>query len=102
MLIELYILFELLAIVAFFFAFYNKNEILWMMSLVLSGMLMLSSYAIHKTVYVWNATIVAYQSSTAISSYPAAMGINLMFFGLSLLFFMHDILDKYGIQMWGR
>jgi len=96
MLLELYILFELIMIGFFVAAFYTKQEIFWALSFVLSGILMYSSYSIQYRAYQFNATLAAYAPTTTLVSYPYLMGINMIFFGLALLLGLFDLFDKYG------
>jgi hypothetical protein len=77
MILELFILLEILLFVNFYLAYFFKNELLWGISFVLSAILMLISY---------NVEIIM-------------LGINLMFFFLSLFFGILDIYDKYGLTL---
>jgi len=63
-------------------AFFTKQEIFWAISVVLSGFLMVTTYNI-------NHNAINY-------SYPVLMGINLIFFLLSIIYGFHDLFDKYG------
>jgi len=96
MLIEIFIIFEILAIVLFFVSFFTKQEILWALTLVLTGVLMFTSYNIEYYVYVFNATIHAYVPTITTHSYPYLMAINLLFFGLAMILGIFDLFDKYG------
>lgn len=91
MLIELFMLFQLITIGCFIFAFYNETALLWLTTMVFSGMLMLTSYGIEKTVYVWNTTTAVYDPTTILYSYPSLFGINLLLLSLSLIFFFEDM-----------
>jgi len=59
MLIELIIFFELLMVVLFMISFFTKQEILWAMTLVLSGTMMFTSYNVEYYVYLFNTTLTA-------------------------------------------
>ena len=61
MLIELYIFFQIVLIVSFFMAFFSHQELLWVITLVISGVLMLSAYDIQYYVYEYNNTTEVYQ-----------------------------------------
>ena len=96
MLVELFIFYQLLAVVLFGIAFFTHNEILWVLTAILSGILMFSSYDIQAHVYVANVTVGYYVPVVQSYSYPYLMGINLIFFGLSLILGLFDMFDKYG------
>jgi hypothetical protein len=99
MLIELFIFFQLVVIVIFIASFFTKQELLWGISFVLSGVLMFMSYNIEYYVYQYNATISAYSAVIVSHTYPYLTGINLLFFGLSLVLGLFDIFDKYGSKL---
>jgi len=98
MLIELFIFFEIIVIGLFIAAFFTKQELLWTITLVLSGVLMFTSYYVESYAYVWNTTLSAYQPTLQIHSYPYLMGINMVFFVLAMVLGMFDLFDKYGIR----
>jgi hypothetical protein len=85
MLVELYILYQVIGVGFFVGAFFAKQEILWAISMVLSGFLMVTSYSIlHNGIQY---------------SYPMLMALNLIFFLLSILYGFHDLFDKYGKKL---
>lgn len=96
MLIELFVIFEIVAIILFFISFFTKQEILWSMTLVLTGVLMFTSWNIEYYVYEFNSTINAYVPTMTYHSYPYLMAINMMFFVLAMLLGIFDLFDKYG------
>ena len=96
MIIELYVLFEIIAIIAFCMAFFTRQELLWAISLVLTGLMAMSSYNIEYYIYKFNVTIGAYYPVMVNYSYPYLMGINLIFVILSILLGLFDLFDKYG------
>jgi hypothetical protein len=100
MLIEIYLLLQVVVVGLFLTSFFTKQEILWTITLVLSALMMFSSYNIEKNVPVFNATLsnstFAVYDSTVISySYPYLMGLNAVFFGLALVLAFFDMFDKY-------
>jgi len=99
MLIELYIFFQIVVIGLFLTAFFTKQELLWFITLVFSGMLMVSAFNVQYYVYIYNMTIANYVPIAKSESYPWLMGINLLFMTLSLVLGMFDIFDKYGNKM---
>ena len=85
-------------IVLFLISFFTKQEILWVTTAVLSGVLSFTSFNVENYVYVFNATINAYAPVAVSYSYPYLMGINLLFFVLALILGLFDLFDKYGMQ----
>lgn len=96
MLIEIFIFFEIVMIGGFLAAFFTKQEILWSVTSVLSGVLAFTSYNIEYYVYQFNTTLSIYQPIAISHSYPYLMGINLLFFVLALVLGLFDLFDKYG------
>lgn len=102
MLLELFIFFELVMLGLFLTAFYTKQELLWAVTSLMSGVLMFTSYNIEFLVYEFNATIGGYVATTISYSYPYLMGINMLFFALALLLGFFDLFDKYGNKFTGK
>jgi hypothetical protein len=96
MLLELFIFFEIIVVALFLFAFFVRNEILWALTALFSGMLMISGQAIEYQNYSFNATTTAYDITTKVYVYPYLGWLNIVFFGLALLLGIFDIFDKYG------
>ena len=96
MIFELYIVFQIVVIGFFIGSYLTKNELFWVITLLLSGFLMFSSYSMQFLVYQYNTTINAYMPVFISQGYPYLMGINLLFFALSIIFGFIDIIDKYG------
>lgn len=102
MLIELFVFFEVVVIGMFIAAFFTKQELLWAITLILSGVLMFTSYHVEYYVYEWNVTATAYYPVAVSHSYPYLMAINLVFFVLALVLGMFDLFDKYGTKLAGK
>lgn len=96
MLIELFIFFEIVALILFGVAFFTKQEIMWALASLVLGVLMFTSYNIQTFVYEYNETTLAYQPVEITNSYPYLMGLNLAFFVLALALGIFDLFDKYG------
>jgi hypothetical protein len=96
MLVELYVFFEVVAICLFIASFFTKQEILWVITFVLFGVLMFTSYNIEYYVYQWNVTVSAYYPVAISHSYPYMMAINMLFFVLAMILGVFDLFDKYG------
>ena len=60
---------------------------------------MFTAFDVGHYTYEFNSTISAYQPIIQSNSFPYLMGINMIFFGLSVLLGMFDLFDKYGITM---
>jgi len=99
--LELYIVFQIVAIVFFFTAFFMKQEILWALTLLTSVFLMVTSYGVEFYVYQFNTTLGAYQPMMTMFTYPYLLGFNMVFFGLSIILMFWDIFEKYGINFSG-
>lgn len=102
MLLELFIFFEVITIGLFIASFFTKQELLWAVTLMLSGTLMFTSYNIETYVYEFNTSISAYVPVIVTHNYPYLTGINLLFFGLSIVLALFDIFDKYGSKLVGH
>jgi hypothetical protein len=102
MLVELYIFFEIIVIGLFVASFFTKQEILWALTIVMSGVLMFTSYNVEYYVYEWNATVSAYYPVVVTHSYPYLMAINMLFFVLAMVLGVFDLFDKYGGKFVGK
>jgi hypothetical protein len=102
MLIEIFIFFEVIMLVLFFTSFFTKQEIIWAITLVLSGTLMFTSYNIETYVYEFNNTLGAYSPILTTNTYPYLMAINMIFFVLALVLGLFDLFDKYGQKFAGK
>lgn len=100
-----YIIFEIIAIALFLIAFFTKQEILWVISLVLFGTLMFTAFNIEEHAYEFNQTTFAYDLTTVSNSYPYFMGLNMVFFVINLILLLFDLFNKYksgaGIKLGG-
>ncbi len=81
-----YILIELVMIICFFYAYHFNKVMFWFISGVFSSSLMIASFNIH-------------HYFIAPTSYPYMSAFNLMFFALSLFYFVVDLYDQYGIYL---
>lgn len=99
MLIELYIFFELITVVLFGLSFFTKQEILWALTCLFSGVMAFLSTNIEKSMYVYNSTITAYSGVTVTYTYTYLMGLNIGLFSLAMLLLIFDIWEKYGSKL---
>jgi hypothetical protein len=75
---------------------------MWAISFILSGILMITSFNIEILTYVYDPAIGAYATELVPNSFPFIMGINTIFFMLSLAMGLFDIFDKYGIKLFSK
>jgi hypothetical protein len=99
MIIELYILLFVVMLISFFVAFFTHQELLWAITLVLSGVLMITSFNIEFANYLFDSTTGGYSFVFTTQSYPFMMGINMLFFVLAMILGLFDLFDKYGISV---
>ena len=102
MLVELFIFFEIVVVGLFITSFFTKQEILWTLTAVISGVLMFTSFNIETYIYEFNTTLKAYQPVLITHSYPYLMGLNMLFFVLALILGLFDLFDKYGAHLAGK
>jgi len=102
MLLALYIFFEILVVILFATSFFTKQELLWGLTTIFSGILMFTSYNIQHYIYEYNATIGAYSPVMMSYSYPYLVAINLIFFSLGIILGLFDMFDKYGSRFAGK
>lgn len=97
MLLEIFVLLEIVTIVMFLLAFFMKQEILWAVTAVTSGIMMFTSYNIQQYLYEFDAATGAYNVVLSTTSHPYLMGFNMLFFVLALVLGLYDIFEKYGV-----
>jgi len=91
----IFMVFELVTIILFLIAFFTKQPVIWAMTAVFSGIMMVTSYTISYYMYEFNTTLMAYVPVVQTFDYPYLMGINLLFFVLCWVFGLFDIFDTY-------
>lgn len=99
MLVETYVLFEVIFMGFFVLSFYEKHELLWALTLVLGGLQMATSYFLETIGYTYDIALGAYKMTSYVTSSPYLMGINMAFFSLALILALFDIIDKYKDQV---
>jgi len=90
MIIELFIFFEIVTVGLFVLSFYERKELLWALTLVLSAIMAINSFFVEKTYYIFNGST-AYVPTVISNSYPYIATINILFFSLSMLFMLYGI-----------
>lgn len=98
MLLELYILMEVLAIVCFGIGFFRKNEWMWALAMVLTGILIFSSYNIERSIsvvvnqtQVGNSIVYSREIMTQSVQDSTYSYFNLGLFVLGLILFLNDL-----------
>ena len=98
MILAIYILIQVVVVCLFIGAFFTKQEILWALTAVLSGVLMFASFGIKIGQYVFDPATGGYTFELVSNSFPYLMGINFLFFALAVALGLFDYFDKYGIS----
>ena len=93
MLIELFITLEILAFILLGVAWFNENSILWIFNMIFQAILIFQSYAIEKTVYVFNTSLGIYEPSVVYATYSYLAGLHIGLLLFSLLYFFSDLLQ---------
>lgn len=93
MIFSMFLVLEILCISFFLMSFFTRQLILWAITLVFAGVLMFTSFNVEYYTYVWNSTIDVYSPIMVSYSYPYLMGINILFFALSLALGLYDIFN---------
>jgi hypothetical protein len=98
MILELFMIIQIVMLVMFFISFFTKQEILWVATMVVSGLLMITSYNVQIGAYEFVPATGAYVHVLINNSFPFMMGFNMVFFALALVLGLFDLFDKYGIS----
>lgn len=81
MLLEIYLIFQILTFTWFCISFFTKNEILWGMTMIFAGSMAMASLSI--------------QYGSTISRYPFLFFMNILVFVLAAVLMIFDLFDKY-------
>lgn len=88
MLLSLYILMIIFMIGFFILSYFTKQELFWAISILLSALVMVTSYKIE----------IIISGQLVSQAYPYMMWLGLLFFLLSLIIGILDFFDKYSIS----
>src|SRR6056297_1186044 len=92
MILEVFILLQAVAIVAFFFSYVEKNPLISAISMVTSGILAVGGWVITVgSKFIYDAATMSYEQVPNIVNTPYLGGFNILLFGLSLLLFFFDL-----------
>ena len=93
MLLEVFILFQIVAIVALVSVFFAKSIMPSLLTIFTSAILMVGAWIIETGyTYLWNPAIRAYVIEPTIYNTPYLPYINMAIFGLGMVFFIGDIM----------
>ena len=96
MLMGIFVVFQVIVILLFVGSFFLKKNIFWVLTVVLSGILMFSAWGVETYSFQYNSTIELMQPTITATSYPYLAGINMIFFAAGIIYFLFGIFEKYG------
>lgn len=92
--LTLYILFQIVAIIALIFTFYTDVPLVSALTMLSSGILIVGSWILNLgNTFVWDASIRAYVSEPVIINTPYLPYINMAIFGLAMMYFFYDVFN---------
>jgi len=97
MILEVYLFFLVLTIGLFITSFFTHQILLWVLSIVASGVMIVQSYSIEYYVYQYNASIYLYSPVAVQLSYPYLSMFCIGLLGLGLVLLFYDIFNPSGI-----
>ena len=99
MILEVYVLLQVLTIVALIVTFYSEAPLYAVMTMVLSGVLMIGAWVLETGVkYVWEPAIRAYSQQPILVQTPYLAYINMAIFGLAIVYFFYDLFNNVNKQ----
>lgn len=93
MLLNIFIILTILTVFCFAVSYIIKNPLLWVITLVLSGTMAVSSFDIQIQEYQFQAATLSYSPVLQSYSYPMISTLFMIVIGLSLLYFYSDLMD---------
>lgn len=97
MIIEFYILFEILLLLLLYFGWRDKHPIFWILSFIFSGIQIFTSYNIEYIVMIYDNSEVL-TSNIVNMSFPILSYINILFLVISIVMFMWDIFNPREVE----
>jgi len=92
MLLEVYILFQILAIIGAIMIFHSDTVFVSAVTLVVSSILAVGAWVLNLgSQFVWNPSIRAYVAETVTINTPYLAGFNMLIVGIALMYFFHDL-----------
>jgi hypothetical protein len=100
MIIELYVMIQVLAFIVFLISWFRKNVLLWALSIILFGIQTFLSFNIQYLITIVSNSTSFVTETIVVSSLPMA-SINMLFGSLGLIMFFWEIFnpDSENIQI---
>jgi hypothetical protein len=99
MIIELFIFFQVIVIILFFMAFFTKQPLIWVLTIIFSGIVMFACYNVEYSVNYFNVDTNNYEIATISRDFGYLMSVNMIFFGLGIVMFFFDMFDQIGLGL---
>lgn len=99
MLIEYFLLMQIVVFVFFIIAFYARHELMWALVILLSIVTAFNSANIEYAHYEFNVLTTGYDWATTNYYYPFMIWINAAVAVIALLFFIFDIWEQYLLKV---
>jgi len=91
MILTIYILLQVIAILGLIATFFSKTPLVSAITAIVAAILMIGAWQINiGDEYVWDSSIRAYNREPVVVETNYLATINIMIFGLSLMFFIYD------------
>jgi len=97
MIIELYIIFQVLILILLYLGWKEKHPIFWIFSFIFSGIQIFTSYNIEYIVMIYENTGVL-TSNIVNLSFPILSYVNILFLVVSITMFMWDIFNPREVE----
>jgi hypothetical protein len=99
MLLEIFLVMQIIVVALFFVAYFVRNEMVWALTILFSLLLAMNCLDIQYNHYEFNVTTLGYDWSTTTYNYPFLMWANIVLVAFSLLFIVYDIWEKYLLKV---
>jgi hypothetical protein len=99
MIIEIFLVMQVIVIALFFISFFVRNEMLWALTILFAIILALNCLDIQYNHYVYNTTTTGYDWAVTTYTYPFLMWANIVLVAFSLLFLIYDIWENYLLKV---
>lgn len=92
MIIELYIIIQVLAFLLYLFCWYSRNVLMWGLSVIIFGIQIFNSFNIQYLITIVES-LTSFVTETITVSSLTMVWINVLMFSLSLMLFFYDIFN---------
>lgn len=93
MLLNIFIILTVIVIFTFVVSYILKNPLLWVITFVLAGVMMISSFNIELMQYQYQVSTLSYAPVLQSYDYPMLATLFVIVLGLSLIYFFVDLFD---------